>query len=140
MANDWGEFTTELEIRILPPPKKRFWWEWIFPRRPQARLLSTFTYWEPDGARWESRRNEKLNGLSTPRVFWRLMPPFSWRGIRAAALHDPACERREMPSWRVHRMMYHAMRCDNESPPRAWVAWAVVRAFGPRFPGTKSHA
>ena len=138
MANDWGEFTTELEIRILPPPKKRLWWEWIFPRRPQARLIEPFTYTEPGPYRlpWTSWDNEEINGLSSPRVFWRLMPPFSWRGIRASALHDPACVRKERPSWQVHRMMYYAMRCDNESPPRAWVAWAVVRVFGPRFSGT----
>ncbi len=137
MAKYWGEFTTELDLRILPPPGKRLWWEWIFPRRPEAELRSYFGYIDPDGRSWASPAGAKINGLTTPRVFWRLMPPFSWRGIRAAALHDFACERKNRPSWRVHRMMYHAMRCDYESPPRAWVAWAVVRAFGPRFPGTR---
>ena len=135
MANDWGEFVTDLDIRVIPPPEKRLWWEWVFPRRPRVVLLRTFIYAGPGGSRWSSLIHEKINGLSTPRFFWRLMPPFEWRGIRASALHDSACERKDQPSWRVHRMMYRAMRCDHMSPPRAWVAWAVARLFGPRFPG-----
>ena len=131
----WGHFEGSLNLRVHPPPGKRLWWEWLFPRRPQVTVLSKFVFVEPDGTRWISSGGDVVNGLSSPWCLWRLMPPFAWRGVRASALHDSACVNRIRPSWRTHRMMYRAMRCDNESPLRAWVTWKLIRFFGPRFFG-----
>jgi len=133
MNKYWGKFVGHLDLRILPPPKKRRWWEWLFPRRPIAQVLSDFEFVEPDGTRWLARHGDLINGISSPWCLWRLMPPFAWRTIRSSALHDPACENKTRPSWQTHRMLYRAMRCDHASPIRAWVAWILVRVFGPRF-------
>jgi len=133
---DLGRFEGQLDLRIPPPPCKRKWWQWLFPLRPEAIILSTFTYIDKNGVRWEALPGTRINGLSSPWCLWRLMPPFEWRGIRASAIHDANCLYRNHPSWKVHQAMYRAMRCDNMSLLRAWTAWFLVRTFGPRFPGT----
>jgi len=133
----FGHFEGRLLLEIPPPPSKRKWWEWFLPLRPQAIVRSDFSFVEPDGTKWVARDGDEFNGISSPWCFWRLMPPFSWREIRAAVLHDPECVRRTKPSWRVHRMLRLAMRCDHASPLRAWIAWVAVIIGGPRFPRQK---
>lgn len=132
---NWGHFEGHCDVRILPPPAKRRWWEFIFPRRPQLMVLSTFSYIDQKGKRWEVRPGTKVNGLSTPCIFWRLMPPFSWREVRGSVIHDPECEAKRNPSPAVHKMLHAAARCDNSSPLRAWFMWCGVRGFGPKFSG-----
>ena len=129
----FGRFYGNLDLRILRPPSTHRWWEWLIPTRPLAQVMSDFEFVEPDGTHWATGYGDITNGISTPWCFWRLMPPFAWREIRASALHDKACTVKSRPSWRVHRMMYHAMRCDHASPIRAWTAWCILRVFGPRF-------
>ena len=135
MHKNWGHFEGHCDVRILPPPAKRRWWEWVFPRRPQLIVLSKFSYIDPNGKRWQVEPGDPVNGLSTPCLFWRLMPPFAWREVRGSVIHDPECEVQVSPSPEVHTMIYAAARCDNASPLRAWLMWFGVRFFGPRFPG-----
>ena len=132
---NFGKFQGELDLRVLPPPAKRAWWEFLFPRRPEVMVLKNFTYIDKDDKHWEARPGTKINGLSSPRFFWRLMPPFEWRGIKAAAIHDAGCTYCIEPSQKVHQAMYRVMRRDNMSPFRAFIAWFLVRSFGPRFDG-----
>ena len=133
---NFGKFEGQLDLRILPPPRKRQWWEWLFPRRPKVTILSLFAYIDKDGVRWEAPVGTKINGLSSPWCLWRLMPPFAWRGIRPSAIHDAGCTYCTRPSWAVHLAMYRAMKCENASPMRAWITWFLIRTFGPRFSGT----
>ena len=133
MDTNWGHFEGICTIEILPPPAERKWWEWVFARRPELVSTSPFAYVDPRGKRWYVWPGDRNNGLSTPPLSWRLMPPFSWREIRAGVLHDRYCVTQTEPSWEVHRMIYEAARCDHSSPPRAWGMWAGARWFGPRF-------
>lgn len=132
----FGRFTDTLDLRVDVPPRNRKWWEFIFPRRPQLTVLSeNFAYIDSDGEEWPAPKWTRTNGASSPWLLWRLMPPFDWRTIYAAVVHDPACVNRDRPSTETHRMLYFAMRCQGVSPLRAWGAWFLARCFGPRFPG-----
>ena len=128
-------FEGQLDLRILPPPHKRKWWERLFPHQPRAIVLNLFTYIDKDGVRWEAPAGTRINGLSSPWCLWRLMPPFAWRAIRPSAIHDAGCTYCTRPSWAVHK----AMKCENAGPARAWITWFLIRAFGPRFPGNSAR-
>ena len=129
----WGRFQGILKVEILPPPKHREWWEWIFPRRPRVRVLSHFAFVDPEGTVWGVEPGDESNGISSPWICWRLVPPFTWRGIRWAVIHDVYCESRVRPSVRTHRMIYYAARADGAAGLRAFFAWLGPRLFGPRF-------
>ena len=129
-----GYFTGHAKIDFLPPTRKRKWWEWLWlPCRAGGFLMTDLKFTEPDGTEWISYRDAFVDGLSSPWFTWLLAPPFSARGIRAFAMHDPACESKKRPSWQVHRMFYYAARCDGSPLIRAWAGWAMCRMFGPRF-------
>ena len=54
--------------------------------------------------------------------------------LRAATLHDWMCTRQHhWGSPRTHTIFRSAARSDNVAPLRAWIVWAAVRAFGPRW-------
>ena len=105
----------------------------MLPRRPIATVVTEIEYLDPAGLLWVCFPGEEVNGLSTPWFFWRLLPPFSWRGIRPSILHDVACTNKSRTSKQVHDMLYYAMRCENVSAIRAYIVWRVVTWFGPRF-------
>ena len=111
-------------------------------------------YEDRHGLKWRVPVGIVINGASTGWFLRRLFPAYVGFYRRATVLHDAACQMRHRPSWMVHRMFYEAMRCDIESmgqPERcpdavwrlvcfkracqAWIMWAAVRFFGPRFPG-----
>ena len=100
-------------------------------------LLEPFTFTEPDGTVWEAPVGAAVNGASIPRLFWRVVGnPYQGRYRRASVLHDVACDRGTetgLPSWRTHLMFWRAMRADGVGMIRAWLMWAAVRCFGPRW-------
>ena len=84
--------------------------------------------------RWIAEAGRKIDGASIPRFFWRFIGgPFSGKYRRASVVHDVYCEDRTQPSRDVHAMFYNAMRADGVSSVKAWLMWAAVRLFGPRF-------
>ena len=92
------------------------------------------------GCWWYAWPSDRINGASVPRFFWRVFPAYIGLYRRATVFHDVACEKKSEPSWKVHRMFYEAMRCDGVGPIQAWIMWAAVRMFGPRFPGLKAES
>ena len=122
MAN-WGYFIGTVSVK----------WSTVDART--MKLISVVTYVDRFGYRWASYVGDVINGASVPWFFRRLFPAYIGRYRRATVLHDVACTERNRPSWRVHLMFFEAMRCDGVGPIQAWVLWAAVRAFGPRFPG-----
>ena len=98
-------------------------------------LLRDVVFVDPDGVRWVAPCGRVVDGLSTPRVLWRIQPPFSGKAREASVIHDAACEDRVLPSWQVHRAFYFAMRANGVGWLAAWARWLSVRLFGPRFKG-----
>jgi len=118
----WGRFVGNIEA------------EWLSDGR-KMRILRRVLYLDAHGGRWTAEAGEVVNGASVPWFFRRLFPAYIGFYRRASVFHDTACWRRESPSWMVHRMFYEAMLCDGVGPVQAWLMWAAVRVFGPRFAG-----
>ena|SRR3990167_9548782 len=111
--------------------------EWLHERGKdrQMRLLRDFFFVDRRGIMWSAPAGSIVDGASIPRVFWRLCDPFIGDYRQASVVHDVACQRREHASADVHRMFYEAMRAGGVRPVQAFLMWAAVRLFGPRFSG-----
>jgi hypothetical protein len=99
----------------------------------EATLTKDALFIDPDGVHWWCYAGTKFNGLSVPRIFWRLCWPYEARSREASAFHDRYCVTKERPSPEVHGMFYYAMRANGVGAFSAWIRWCVVRVFGPRF-------
>ncbi|MBD3405738.1 MAG: DUF1353 domain-containing protein [Candidatus Lokiarchaeota archaeon] len=101
-------------------------------------LLRNIAYIDPNGYVWKAWRGNIVNGLSTPRWCWFIIPPYVAKAREASVFHDVWCEVGKNgincpPSWKVHQMFYFAMRANGVHPIPAFVRWFFVRVFGPRF-------
>lgn len=97
-------------------------------------LTREFGYLDPGGTLCTVPAGTVVNGASIPRVFWRLIgAPLTGKYRDASVVHDYQCVSRREPSWLVHNRFYWAMRCGGVGPVKAWLMWAAVRAFGPRW-------
>ncbi len=142
METNWGQFEGEVHAA----------WSEYDPR--VMRITRPLRYVDSQGVPWYVQAESVVNGASTGWFFRRLFPAFVGFYRRATVFHDVYCESRDIPSPRVHRMFYEAMRCDigNMAKPKrcpkwcwelvcgvrvakAGIMWAAVRCFGPRFKG-----
>jgi len=57
------------------------------------------------------------------------------RAREASVIHDVLCTDKPAPSPYVHWVFWCAMRANGVGPIEAWLRWAAVRLFGPRFKG-----
>lgn len=89
------------------------------------------------GVVWTVPLGFQTNGASVPAVFWLLVGhPYSPSSLRAAILHDWMCRDPRghgLSSREVHRVFYEALRADGVGVVRAWLMYAAVAVFGPRF-------
>lgn len=134
-------FVNNLDLRILSPTKPKTSWErllrFLLPARPRLMVVGDpdkpFHFVDSFGDVWYAEYRHVVNGLSTPWFFWRLFPPFSGFGIKTSVIHDVACDKKNRPSWKAHRMVYYSARCEGMSKQRAFLMWFAVRYFGPKF-------
>lgn len=120
MNGEWGQITGRVNAVWLPDGRS-------------MELVEPLTYVDPDGRTWRAEVGDVTDGASIPRLFWAYAGPFEGEHREAAVLHDRQCKLRAVPSPQVHRMFYRVMRCRGVRPRKAWVMWAAVRLFGPRF-------
>lgn len=123
MSNKWGKFQGDVYTR------------WVSNDPRNMEVTGTIRYYDPRGEQWTARAHNYVDGASTGWFFRRLFPAFVGRYRRASVFHDVYCNLKICPSWEVHRMFYEASRCDGTHPVVAWLMWAAVRTFGPRFKG-----
>ena len=98
------------------------------------KLLEDFGYVDPDGDSWHALKGRVVDGASIPRALWSIVgSPLVGKYRRASVLHDVACDEKTARWPDVHRMFYHAMRCDGVSDRRALYMYAAVYHFGPRW-------
>lgn len=122
----WGYFTGPVQVK------------WI---SDDPRLMIVINmdvvYVDRCGFRWIADIGRVINGASVPWFFRRVFPAYVGLYRRATVIHDVACRRQDRSSKDVHRMFYEAMRCDGVGAVQAWIMWAAVRVFGPRFAATE---
>ena len=77
---------------------------------------------------------QTINGLTVPRMFWRLCWPYEPMTRDASVIHDWLCSIGhdwEDSAW----VFYCAMRARGVGLVRAWIRWAAVRYIGIWFQG-----
>ena len=129
-----GFFADPRTLRPLPVWLPIVQAEWL-PNGRDMRLLADVVFVDPKGRIWRADTGRVVNGLSSPRVFWRIQPPFVGKAREASVIHDVACEDQQMPSPYVHWVFWCAMRANGVGPVEAWCRWRMVSWFGPRFNG-----
>ena len=97
------------------------------------RLTHPLVFVDKHSVPWAAMPGRIINGASIPWFFRRLFPCYIGSYRRASVLHDVACEDKDRPSWQVHRMFHEVMIYDGTGPVKAWLLWAAVWIFGPRF-------
>lgn len=86
-------------------------------------------YIDPDGHMWEVKQGQCYNGASVPRIFWRLITPFS-PGIRdAAAFHDVYCVSQMYSQADTHRLFWRIQRANRVNKYLAFVTWICVVTY-----------
>lgn len=123
MKHHWGEINGPVRT------------EWFADEPRRMTVLDWIVYVDKRRVRWTVAPGTVVDGASVPWFFRRVFPAYIGFYRRATVLHDMACESRHATSWQVHRMFFEAMRCDGTNPLTAWLLWAAVRMFGPRFRG-----
>lgn len=86
-------------------------------------------YVDPKGRRHYVPERFRTNGLSVPRVFWRLIQPFEPLAREASVVHDWLCA----VNWDWNDaawVFYHAMRANGVNRVSAFLRWAAVRFVG----------
>ena len=100
-----------------------------------GRLLLPVVYRDPKGRIWKVPAGFIFNGLSVPRFFWRLTPPYAGRAREASVVHDYLCVIKPCNSTTAHWVFYWALRANGVGLWTAWTRWAAVRFFGPQWGG-----
>lgn len=92
-------------------------------------LDESVLYISPDRRRHYVDAGFRLNGLSAPRILWRVVQPFEALTREASVVHDYLCVRREPWNYAAW-VFYHAMRANGVGPFKAFIRWAAVRFVG----------
>lgn len=104
-----------------------------FVERGRVRLLLPLT-WTTASETITVTAGFVSNGASVPALFWPLVGhPYSGSLLRAAVLHDWDITVRDDPWRRVHRRFYESLRWSGVGRTRAWLCYAFVWLFGPRW-------
>lgn len=111
--------------------------EWL-PDGRNMKLLSDFTYYDPNGISWIASKDSIVDGASIPKIAWQMIgPPLYGKYRNASVIHDVACQQKKRTWESVHLSFYHAMRASGVEPVKAKIMYAAVYWSGPRWPITK---
>ena len=108
--------------------------EWLDEGR-KMRLLSDFSFEDPNGLVWSAKKNQMVDGASIPSSLWSFVgSPFSGKYRDASVIHDIACDEKTRTWEVVHLAFYYAMRASGVSELRSKIMYGAVYHFGPRWP------
>jgi hypothetical protein len=111
--------------------------EWLDPDR-KMKLLSDFSFTDPNGMVWLAPKDRDVDGASIPKLVWSLIgSPFSGKYRNASVIHDIACEDKIRTWESVHLAFYYAMRTSEVNIIKAKIMYAAVYHGGPRWPINK---
>ena len=115
----------------LPSSAEVIYAKWCVRSRDMI-LTKAVLYVDPQGNEHLVQEGERINGLTVPRMFWRICWPYEPMTRDASVIHDHLC--RLDYSWKYSAwVFYHAMRARGVGPVRAWIRWAAVRYVGVLF-------
>jgi hypothetical protein len=114
-----------------------------FPERPQLewlddgrkmQLLRAFVYIDQRSNSWIAPKDAVVDGASIPPVLWSFVGgPYEGRYRNASIVHDTECDAKSHKWQDVHRMFYYASRAGGVGLIKAWLMYAAVYEFGPRW-------
>lgn len=108
--------------------------EWLDEGR-KMKLLSSFSYIDPNGTQWDAPAGSIVDGASIPQIGWTFMGgPYEGKYRNASVIHDVACEQKNRAWDEVHEVFYWGMLASGVERWRAKVMYAAVYFFGPRWP------
>lgn len=84
---------------------------------------------DPQGRLWELKPGEYCNGISSPRILWRLIYPYAEKLREASAFHDVYCDSKMYSQRDTHRVFWQIMRANTTQPVIALAAWLCVTCF-----------
>ncbi len=106
--------------------------EWIGER--EMKLLADFSFTDPEGMVWMTKKGDMIDGASIPSPAWTLIgSPFVGKYREASVIHDVACDEKKRNWELVHLTFYNAMRTSGVSETKAQVMYAAVYHRGPRW-------
>ena len=106
----------------------------------RPKLLSDFSYIDPNGIIWLAKENSEIDGASIPTFAWTFIgSPFVGKYRKASVIHDIACEERARTWQSVHLAFYNAMRASGVNSAKAKMMYAAVYHRGPRWPTQKKR-
>ena len=114
--------------------------DWLLSDSRSMRLTRNVAFVDPDGKVWRAGKNRVVDGLSSPRILWRIQPPFVGKAREGSVIHDIACKDKKHPSKEVHWVFWNAMRARRMHKVCAFLRWFSVRVGGPRFKGLPQGA
>lgn len=98
------------------------------------KLLTKFTFIDPQEIRWEAPVASIVDGASIPKFAWSIIGgPFEGKYRDASVIHDVACAQKVRPWESVHEVFYNAMRTSGVGVIKAKIMYAAVYHFGPRW-------
>lgn len=101
----------------------------------KMKLISDYSYEDPNGMQWLAKKGQKIDGASIPRYLWSIVgSPYTGPYRNASVLHDIACIEKNRTWEVVHLAFYYAMRASGVNENRAKLMYAAVYHFGPRWP------
>ncbi len=99
------------------------------------KLTAPFAYVDPTGVEWNAPVGSIVDGASIPGFAWSFIGgPFEGGYRNASVVHDVACVTKKRPWEFTHLAFYYAMRAAGVSETQAYVMYAAVYHFGPRWP------
>jgi hypothetical protein len=137
-----GRFIGDVKTQwlVVEEPKKLPWYkratslffDWDADR--EMLLLEDFHYEDDNGFIWTARTGDVVDGASIPRVFWKVIgSPLIGKYRRSSVIHDVLCQRKEIPSKKVHELFCEMMKIDGVAPIKKKLMCFAVKKFGPRF-------
>lgn len=102
--------------------------------KPYYEVMQDFSFIDKDGYKWTTRKGYKTDGASIPRLLWSVIgDPYGGGYIKSAVIHDQACDDRERTWKQTHRVFFDAMIEEGVNPSKAYIMYAAVYRFGPRW-------
>jgi len=97
----------------------------------RMRILSDFSFTDPDSRVWEARAGSVVDGASIPRALWTVVgSPYTGDYRRASIVHDIACDEaggNKSKRRKADRMFFHGCRAGGCSIWEATILYLGVR-------------
>ena len=114
----------------------RYEGDFVFRWENDGRLMTQqnqLTFIDRNNRRWVVPPGSPTDGASVPWFARALVCPFVGKHRFAAVIHDRYCVTKQRDCEETHRMFLEGMKCSGCNSIVAFVIYAAVRSFGPRW-------